>query len=245
MSNKNKIAVSIIGFNEAEYLKKCLESVSWADQIIYIDCESNDNSIEVAKKYTDKVFCKPNNKNLNINKSFGFAQCTVPWILYLDPDEILPEETAVWIKKELQDPKAEAYYFRRKNHYLGRWLKHGGQYPDLQLRLFKKEKAFFPCKHVHEKLIIAGRKKKTNLHILHYPFSSIEVVLHKFDFYTSFEAEYLLENQPKFPAALMYIVIKPCKRFFIRYILKAGFLDGYQGFIAIFFAMINYLIVEK
>ena len=68
----------------------------------------------------------------------------------------------------------------------------------------------------------------------------MEAVLHKFNFYTSFKAEYLLEHKPKFPVGFRYIFLMPFKRFFKRYILKAGFLDGYQGFIAIFFAMINF-----
>ncbi len=103
MPNTNAtITVSIIGHNEAENLPACLDTVTWADEIVFVDCESNDNSIEIAKKYTSKVFSKPNNRNLNINKQFGLDQCTSDWILYLDPDELIPQETAEWIKKEIQ-----------------------------------------------------------------------------------------------------------------------------------------------
>ena len=100
--------------------------------------------------------------------------------------------------------------------------------------------AFFPCKHVHEKLIIKGIKKKAPFPIMHYPFPDMDTVLTKFNFYTSFEAAFLLENNPKFYTGFNYIFLKPFSRLIKRYILKGGFLDGYPGLIAMFFSMINY-----
>jgi glycosyltransferase involved in cell wall biosynthesis len=235
-----RIAVSIIGHNEGHLLDACLKSVSWADELIYVDCESSDNSSAVAKKYTEKIFNRPNNKNLNINKTFGFEKCNAPWILYLDPDERIPVATAEWIKQEIANPRADAYYFPRKNHILGKWLKHGAQYPDYQLRLFLKEKASFPCRHVHEHLQVDGKITTSRFPILHFPYPDLTSYIKKFNFYTTFEAEYLLDHPPGQFAMLKYLFFKPGIRFLKRYIIKGGFLDGMPGLVCIFFDMINF-----
>jgi glycosyltransferase involved in cell wall biosynthesis len=237
---KKTISISIIGHNEAKNLPGCFESITWADEIVFVDCGSDDNSIDIAKKYTSKVFSKDNNRNLNINKQFGIDQCASDWIFYLDPDEIVPEETAFWIKKEIQDTKYNAYQFNRKNHMLGRWLKYGGQYPDTQLRLFERGKAKFPCKHVHEKLEVTGNIGRAPCDFLHHPYPTLEVYISKFNFYTTFEASFLLENSSLLLPGLNYLLLKPLTRFIKRYILYRGFLDGYAGFVAAFFDMINF-----
>ena len=240
MPKKPSISISIIGYNEAENLPQCFESIHWADEIVFVDCESDDNSVEIAKKYTDKVFSRSNLANLNINKSFGIEQTTSLWIFYLDPDEIIPEDTANWIGEEIKNPQYDAYLFPRKNHILGGWLKHGSQYPDYQLRLFRKDKAHFPCEHVHEKLQVDGEIGKSKYPMLHYPYPNLEIFLKKFNFYTGFEAKFLLENPPSKLSGINYIFLKPFFRFVKRYFIKGGFLDGFPGFVAAFFDMINY-----
>jgi len=240
MTQNITLSVSIIGYNEAENLPACLESVTWANEIVFVDCESEDNSLEIAKKYTSKVFSKPNDRNLNINKQYGIAQCTSDWILYLDPDEIIPQETAEWIKKEIENTSYSAFQFPRKNHMLGQWLKYGGQYPDNQLRLFKRGDAHFPCKHIHEKLIVNGIVGKSPYSILHHPYPTLETYINKFNFYTTFEAIFLVEKPPSVLGWINYLFFKPITRFFKRYFLYGGFLDGFGGLIAAFFDMINF-----
>ena len=99
MTAKKTISISIIGHNEAKNLAGCLASLDWADEIIFVDCESEDNSLEIARRFTSKVFSRPNVQNLNINKQFGIDQSTSSWILYLDPDERIPPETEIWIMR--------------------------------------------------------------------------------------------------------------------------------------------------
>ena len=103
--SKPTITVSIIGHNEATDLERCFHSIDWADEIIYVDCESEDNSIEIAKKFTDKVFERKNDLNLNVNKNFGFSKANSDWILYVDPDEEIPKEMSDWILKEMENPE--------------------------------------------------------------------------------------------------------------------------------------------
>ena len=178
------ISISIIGYNEAENLTACLEALNWVDEIIFVDCESQDNSLEIARRYTTKVYSRPNVRNLNINKQFAIDQCNSSWVIYLDPDEIIPPETADWIREMIQTSSHAAFYFPRKNYMLGHWLKYGGQYPDFQLRLFRRGKARFPCKHVHERLEVSGTIGKSTFDLLHYPYRTLEQVVNKFNFYT-------------------------------------------------------------
>lgn len=238
--NQVPISVSVIGHNEAKYLPDFFESLQWADEIVFVDCESSDNSIEIAKKYTDRVFSRPNLENLNINKTYGIDHTSNNWVMYLDPDEIIPPETYDWILKEIQNPKHDAYLFPRKNHLLGKWLKHGSQYPDYQLRLFKKDKARFPCKHVHEKLEVSGTTGKSAYPMLHYSYPTVESLVRKLNFYSSFEAENMAKDSEKKASAFNYIFLKPAVRSFKRLILKGGILDGLQGFIAVFFDAVSY-----
>jgi len=235
-----KISVSIIGYNEAENLEECLGSLSWADEIVFVDCESSDNSIEIVKQFTDRIYSRPNLTNLNVNKSFGIDQCSHPWVLYLDPDERIPKETSDWILSEINNPGSDAYLFPRKNHILGSWLKHGSQYPDYQLRLFKKVKSHFPCEHVHERLQINGSIEKSEFPIIHFPYPDLETYLEKFNFYTTFEANFLIKNPPGSFGWFKYLLFKPVIRFIKRYFLSGGFLDGFPGFVAAFFDMINF-----
>jgi len=236
------ITVSIIGHNEASDLERCFRSVDWADEIIYVDCESEDNSIEVAKEITDKVFERKNELNLNINKNFGFSKANSDWIMYVDPDEEIPKEMSDWIMKEIKNPNAAAYTFKRKNINIGKWLKYGAQYPDTQLRLFKKDKAFFAAQGVHERLSVDGKIMNTHLFFHHYAYKSFSSYLHKAQFYSDTEANFLFDAnlKPGFFPFVKYMIYKPQIRFIKRYFFKLGFLDGIRGFGAAFFDALNF-----
>jgi glycosyltransferase involved in cell wall biosynthesis len=240
--NKPTITVSIIGHNEASDLERCFNSVSWAHEIIYVDCESKDNSIEIAKKFTNKIYQKKNELNLNINKNFGFSKATSEWILYVDPDEEIPKEMSDWILNEINNPNAAAYTFKRKNINIGKWLKYGDQYPDRQLRLFLKEKAIFAEKGVHERLSIDGKTLNTDLFFFHYAYKSFSTYISKNQFYSDAEANFLFSAnvKPGFGPFVKYMIYKPLNRFIKRYFFKLGFLDGMRGLGAAFFDALNF-----
>lgn len=231
-----KISVSIIAHNEAEHLEKCLKSVSWADEIIVVDCESNDATISIARNYTDKVFSRPNLLNLNLNKSFGIEKTTGDWILYLDPDERVSGELATEIKEILKDERNQfqGFFIPRRNHYLGRWLRWGGQYPDWQLRLFQRERGRFPCKHIHERLEIDGKIGRLSSPLGHYPYQNTDELLRKLILYADFQSDFIWNKgvMPNLFVAWRYLFWRPVTRFLRRYFLKLGFLDGYPGFLA-------------
>ncbi len=245
MTPKNKLSITIIGHNEVYHLKELLPTLTWCDEIIYVDCESSDDSADFAETSGCRTFRRPNNPNLNVNKAFAMEQANGDWIFYLDPDERIPESLAAEILTKVNaENEFNAWESNRRNHYFGRWLKHGSQYPDKQLRLFRKGHAAFPQKHVHEKLHINGSIGKLENDLLHFPYISISQYLQKFDFYTTFEANYLFEQgkHPGFAMSFHYWFSQPGLRFFRRYFLKMGIRDGWPGFFAALFDSLNFMV---
>ncbi len=243
--NRTTLSITIIGHNEGEHLRELLSTLQWADEVVYVDCESADDSLQIAREAGCRVFERPNNPNLNVNKAFAIEQASGDWIFYLDPDERLPEALQQEIRQTIAHPgQAVAFELNRRNHYFGRWLKHGSQYPDVQLRLFRRGKAHFPLRHVHEKLVVDGKIGKLTNDMLHYPYRNISQYFQKFNFYTSFEADFLYRSgvKPSFRNALRYWVTTPFWRFFRRYVLKGGFLDGWPGFFACYFDALNFVV---
>ena len=197
----------------------------------------------IARDWGALVFPRPNIFNLNVNTNFTFDQATGDFILCLDADEVVPEETAGEIRETIsQRPQPAAFYLPRRNYFFGRWLKHGGHYPDWQLRLFRRGKARFPEKHIHERLQVDGKIDRLRNPFNHYPYETKEECQRKLDRDTNFEAKYLYENgiHPTPLNALKYLYLKPGQRFLRRYVLKLGFLDGPSGWEAARMDMQNF-----
>ena len=238
------LSITIIGHNEIEHLRELLPQLKWADEIVYVDCESHDGSLEVAREADCCVYSRPNNTNLNVNKSYAMEQANGDWVFYVDPDERIPEILVSEIEKVIQDTTNSAFKLNRRNHYFGNWLRHGSQYPDSQLRLFRKDSAHFPNRHVHEKLVVEGSIGKLNNDMLHFPYLNISQFLSKFDFYTRVEAGYLRDSGVRITAgnSLRFLVLKPFSRFFRRYFLKGGFRDGFPGLFCAIFDALNFVV---
>ncbi len=211
---------------------------------MYVDCESHDGSLEVAREAGCRVYSRPNNTNLNVNKSYAMEQANGDWVFYVDPDERIPEFLVSEIEKVIQATTNSAFKLNRRNHYFGNWLRHGSQYPDTQLRLFRKDSAHFPNRHVHEKLVVEGSIGKLNNDMLHFPYLNISQFLSKFDFYTRVEAGYLRDSGVRITAgnSLRFLVLKPFSRFFRRYFLKGGFRDGLPGLFCAIFDALNFVV---
>jgi len=236
-----KISFTCIGHKEKDHLEALLPTLKpWAHEIIYVDCESEDGSFEVAEAQGCRVFRRPNLKNLNINKSFAMEQATGDWIFYVDPDERFPDSLLKEVQEAIKNPEINAYRLSRKNHFFGVWLKYGGQYPDTQLRIFRVGCGSFANAHVHESLKIEGRVGRLKNAMEHYPYLTISQYFKKFDFYAGFEAEFLYKNgvSTSWGNHFKFLLWKPKTRFFRRYVVKSGWRDGFPGlFAALFDAM--------
>jgi glycosyltransferase involved in cell wall biosynthesis len=240
------LSVCIIAHDEEGNLDRTLSSLGWADEIILVDCGSSDGTAEVARKYTDRIFTRPNLPNLNVNKNFSFEQAASEWILCLDADEVVTEALGREIRgRAAADPPEQGFFLKRRNSWFGRFLMHGGQYPDRQLRFFRRGRGRFPEGHVHERLEVQGAAGTLGEPLDHYPYATVSRYLRKMDFYTTFEAERLHREGRRFTTGGLLLEILAAKwRFFRRYILKAGFLDGWQGFAAASLDFFSRMVVQ-
>lgn len=233
METKAKLAIVIATKNEENNIEKCLQSVTWTDEIIIIDDVSTDQTVEISKKYTDKIFINDSHSVFHINKNLGIDKATSEWILSLDADEIIPEELAEEIKQAIQNQAMLGYYLNRRNYFLGKWIKGCGWYPDYIIRLFRKGVTMWPTE-VHNTPQITKKDQLGYLKndFLHYSYTSFEQYFNKFNLYTMLMAKELNIKEEK--VSLLYFpwdfIIKPLLVFIKKYFFQKGWKDGFYGF---------------
>jgi glycosyltransferase involved in cell wall biosynthesis len=224
------ISICIICFNEEKNIRRCLKSSKWADEIIVIDSMSQDKTVEIAGEYTDKVYQRAWS-GFVVGKNFALSKATCEWVLSLDADEEIPEELRDEIQKEIQKEHAkEGYSMPRLSFYQGRWIKHSGFYPDRQLRLFRRNKASWVGKRVHERVEVNGEVGLLKNDLLHYPYDGrISGQIQTIDAFSSLLAQDLHDRGKHFSPILL--LLRPPFKFIEVYLLRLGFLDGTAGFI--------------
>lgn len=233
-----KISACIISFNEENKIEDCLKSLhNIADEIIVIDSNSTDNTVDIAKKYTNKIYTQ-DFLGYGKQKNLATSKATNDWILNLDCDERLSDElqqSLVDIKTSLND--ADAWYMARKTFYIYRWLNHCW-YPDKKLRLFNKNKTQWNDADVHESINSDGLTCKTlKGDILHYSFDSLSDHLQTIDRFTETGANDLIRKNKRIS------VLSPFTHAswtFIRiYFIRLGFLDGFAGILVATFSYMH------
>jgi glycosyltransferase involved in cell wall biosynthesis len=227
VEGKVPLSVAIITKNEEEMLPSCLKSVSFADEIVVVDSGSTDRTIEVAKEYGCRVFVEQW-KGFGLQKLSAIEKCTHDWILVLDADERIPDETRAEVTRVIEEPKAQAYSFPRKNHFRGKLIRHGTWGADEVVRLFRKGGATISGRLVHE-AIEADSTAKIAAPIYHYPDTSASGVRRKMDAYSSAGAEQLFSEGKR--SSICKAVSSGLAAFLKCYFLKLGMLDGKAGFI--------------
>ena len=241
------ISVVVSAFNEEKMIEDCLKSAkNLADEIIFIDNSSSDKTVQIAKKYTDKIFVQPNNPiMLNTNKNFGFNKASGQWIISLDADERITKDLEKEIQMVILNQRYAGYEIPRKNIIFGKWIKHSIWWPDYNLRLFRKGKGNFPLKHVHEKLEVKGNISRLKNPILHYNYQTISQFIKKMDTtYTESEVENFLASGKKI---YWHDAIRwPANDFLKTFFLQKGFKDGFHGLVlSIFQAFYSFVFFAK
>lgn len=245
---KQTLSVAIATFNEEKNLAKCFDSVkNIADEIIVVDGQSNDKTVEIAKSYGVRVKTTTNKPIFHINKQMAIDMCTKDWILQLDADEIISPQLNNEILSILKiDKTANGYWIPRKNWFIGRFLMKGGQYPDYTLRLYRNGKGRLPQKDVHEQAIVDGETGYLKNPLLHYPYKNFISYLIKWNRYNDLLATQIKEEVKnsnlflRILLALMYLIIKPSYWFVITYIRHKGFMDLWPGFVFSFFSAFRF-----
>ena len=237
----NRLSVTIIAWNEEERLRACLESVAWADEIIVLDAESTDKTVQVARELTDKIWVRPW-PGFAAQKNFALEQATGEWVLSLDADERVTPELRERIARIVrEDGPADGYSIPRKNVFWGAWVRHGGLYPDYQLRLFRRAAGRFVESAVHESVQVEGRVEDLIEPMLHHSYRGLEDFVARSNRYSTLAAHQIVARGGRCgPAEL---VLRPLGRFLSMYVLRAGFLDGWRGLVlAVLYA--NYVFLR-
>ncbi len=224
-----KLSVVIITFNEEAMLPACLDSVAWADEILVVDRGSGDRTLEIARSRGAKVIQTSDWPGFGAQKNRAVAAAAHEWVLSVDADERVMPRLRDEIRTVLSvSAGPDAYEMPRLSNYCGRFMRHGGWWPDHVTRLFRRGKAHFSDDRVHERLIVNGATGRLGHPLVHLAFENFEEVLHKIDRYSTASAEMLRDKGRS--GSVSKALLHGLWTFLRTYILKAGFLDGRHGF---------------
>ncbi|MEO6306506.1 MAG: glycosyltransferase family 2 protein [Nitrospiraceae bacterium] len=236
VASKPSLTCVVITKNEEANIHDCLESIRWAAELIVVDAESRDCTVELARTSGAKVWVRPW-PGFGLQKNFGMAQAASDWILILDADERVTEELHGEVETCLSRWKPGApvaYRIPRRNFFYGGWVQGGGVYPDYQVRLFRRGIAQYNEVAVHENLIVDGEIGTLAGHLDHYTERRIQDHFKKFGLYTTLAAQ----EKAKRVRSVRWIdlAFRPLVVLVKTYLLKQGFDDGVRGLIVCVFA---------
>ncbi|MDR2010686.1 MAG: glycosyltransferase family 2 protein [Bacteroidales bacterium] len=227
----NKISVIIIAYNEEKNIARCINSVAGiADEIIVVDSGSIDQTKEIVKNSGAKLIIQ-DFLGYAGQKNFGVNHSSYDYILSLDADEALsPKLKSELLKIKNSLSPDNVYEMNRKTNYCGKWISHGGWYPDWKIRLYNKNTAHWGGGSLHEKIIINKdiSIKKINADIEHYSYYTIQDHINQIQKFTDISSKELYEKEKKAP--LTKLLFSGHVKFLRDYIFRFGFLDGYAGF---------------
>ncbi|MCA9472010.1 MAG: glycosyltransferase family 2 protein [Nitrospirales bacterium] len=225
-----RVSAVVIAYNDEMNMRACLESVTWADEIIVVDSFSTDRTAAISREFTDQVY-QHAFEGFGRLRNEAIAHASCDWVFSLDTDERATLEVRDEVRRRLAEgPDAQAYFVPRSNNFLGRWIKHCGWYPDYRQPQFF-HKAHFEYKEdlVHESFTVDGRVGYFSSPVKQYPFRSIDHYFSKMDRYSSLMAQEMKKRRRRFYRHQLFT--HPLFTFLKMYILRLGILDGRPGLI--------------
>lgn len=223
------VTATVITLNEAANIQAALESLSWADEIIVVDSQSTDDTVAIARRFTDKVIVRPWPGYI-AQKNFAAEQASHDWIFSLDADERVTPGLAAEIKSLLAaEPACAGYRVPRVTFHLGRWMRSTDWYPDYQLRFYDRRRAKWTGKHVHESVKAEGRVEDLRGELQHYAYRDLAHHFQTMDRYTTLAARQMFEEGRR--AGFLDLMVHPPVAFLRNYILRGGIRDGVPGLI--------------
>ncbi len=224
-----KITALAITYNEEENVKRYVDSLSFADEIIFVDSQSTDNTVKIAEELGVKVIQRKFDDFSN-QRNYAIGQAKNDWIIFFDLDEIMTDELEKEIKKKIVSSSDKVAYFVKRNFFfLGKRMKYGGWQNDKAIRLFNKNYCKYNGNLVHEVIKTQGRTGKLKSSVNHYSYKNFDNYNDKLNLYSKLQAENLYGKNIK--PNLYHFFIRPFYRFLWQYIFRLGILDGKEGFI--------------
>jgi glycosyltransferase involved in cell wall biosynthesis len=224
-----KVSAVIICGNEEHNIADCLESVKWCDEIVVVDSMSTDRTVEIARAYTDKIIRRPWPGYI-AQKNFALDQGSGDWILSIDADERCTPALREELQRELPGANGvNGFAVKRHVWYLGRWINHGGWYPDYKTRVVRRGEAVWTGVDPHDKLVARGETRFLGGELVHYTYRDFAHQLRIIDKFSDVVVGEWMKAGRTF--SLFKALIHPPIKFFECYLWKLGFLDGWAGFV--------------
>jgi glycosyltransferase involved in cell wall biosynthesis len=226
-----KISATVVCGNEEANIAACLESVRWCDEVVVVDAMSEDRTAEIAARYADRLIQRPW-PGFVAQKQFALEQATGDWVLALDADERCTPELREAVERALAEAEAlgaAGFEVRRHVFYLGRWIDHGGWYPDWKLRLVRRERARWTGVDPHDRLEVDGPVRRLDADLVHLTYRDFAQQLRTVDRFSEVVAEEWRKEGRTF--SLLDALLHPPAKFFECYVWKRGFLDGWPGLV--------------
>ncbi|MGE3166348.1 MAG: glycosyltransferase family 2 protein [Planctomycetota bacterium] len=222
------LTVTVITFNEEKNIRECLESVSWVPNIVVVDSQSTDRTVAIAREFTEHVVVTDWPGHVE-QKNRAVDLAPTDWVLSIDADERVTPEMRAEIEAALAtEPTCAGFSFPRRTWHLGRWILHGGWYPDRKLRLFDRRRARWGGTNPHDHVNANGPVEARFGDILHYTYRDLRHHLEVIDFFTDIAAR---GRESKRRWLLPRLVFGPPFKFCKMYWVKRGYRDGFAGFI--------------
>ncbi len=226
-TTRRPLSAVVIALNEERRIVPCLESLSFADEIVVVDSGSTDGTVAAARRFTDKVHAVAW-KGFGPQKQAAVALAAHDAVLSVDCDERVTPELAAEIRAVLAGASMRAGYSVPRRTFLGtKEIRHCGWYPDRTVRLFDRTRARFTDDIVHERVVVSGDTGALRNHLLHYSFDGFGDILRKMDRYTDLSARKMLEEGRR--CGLSDLAVRPALAFLKTYVLRLGVLDGAEG----------------
>jgi glycosyltransferase involved in cell wall biosynthesis len=239
------VSAIVVCFNEEENIGACLESLHWCDEIVVVDSFSTDRTIEICRRYTDRVMQRAWAGYVD-QKAYALSQVTKDWVLVVDSDERVTPE----LRKEINQALAEdnnnycGYAVPRLVFYLRRWWRRGGWYPDYSVRLFRRDRATWGGSEPHDKILVDGRVRRLRHPLHHFTYRDMEDHIRRINRFTSVSSQELLKDGRRWRVA--DALLRPAGRFLRCYFVQRGFMEGFAGFyVAVTAAMYVFLKYAK
>lgn len=237
------VSIVIVTKNEEANIEAALDSVKDAAEIVVIDSFSSDRTVEICRKYTDKVFQKEW-EGYAKQKQSAVDLAEGPWVFMLDADERFTPELKAEVINAVEEDSHDGFYAPRKNFFMDRWIRHGGWWPDYTLRLFKKHSGRVEDREVHEKVIVNGSVSHLKNPLVHYTYNSLSDYLKRMDIYSTLAAKEL-KKTGVVPNVLDFL-IRPPVTFIKMFFFRLGFLDGRYGLVlAVLYSYYTFLKYAK
>jgi glycosyltransferase involved in cell wall biosynthesis len=223
----NRLSVIVITRDEEDNLRDCLESVSWADEIIVVDSGSTDATVGIARAFTPHVYMHADWPGFGPQKNRALDYATGDWVFSLDADERVTSELREELQQAMRESRAHGFFVPRLSQFCGTFVHHCGWYPDYVLRLFRRGKGRFSDSLVHESVVLQGATAKLKHPLLHYSYRDEADVARKIEQYSTAAARQMQERGKR--AMLLDAPVRGAWAFFRTYCLRLGFLDGSSG----------------